>query len=52
MSDLFTMVMLVDIKGLNESFAALKVDLEKHGQKEGLSIIVQHEEIFKAMHRV
>ena len=52
MSDLFTMVMLVDIKGISVPFAALKGDLEQHGQESGLSIIVQHEEIFKAMHRI
>ena len=52
MSDLFTMVMLVDIKGISVSFAALKADLEAHGRDAGMSIIVQHEEIFKAMHRV
>jgi len=52
MSDLFTMVMLVDIKAISVPFAGLKTDLEKHGQEAGLSIIVQHEEIFKAMHRV
>lgn len=52
MSDLFTMVMLVDIKGISAPFARLKQDLEDHGRQEGLSIIVQHEEIFRAMHRV
>jgi ACT domain-containing protein len=52
MSDLFTMVMLVDIKGIDGKFAALKQELEEHGNHEGLSIIVQHEEIFRAMHRV
>jgi ACT domain-containing protein len=52
MSDLFTMVMLVDIKGIGVAFAQLKQDLEEHGRREGLSIIVQHEEIFRAMHRV
>ncbi len=52
MSDLFTMVMLVDIKGISGAFAGLKKELEGHGQKEGLSIVVQHEEIFRAMHRV
>ena len=52
MSDLFTMVMLVDIKGIAAPFADLKADLEEHGGKSDLSIIVQHEEIFKAMHRV
>lgn len=52
MSDLFTMVMLVDIKGITVTFGGLKRDLEAHGAKQGLSIIVQHEEIFRAMHRV
>lgn len=52
MSDLFTMVMLVDIKGITVTFAQLRQDLEDHGRKEALSIIVQHEEIFRAMHRV
>jgi ACT domain-containing protein len=52
MSDLFTMVMLVDIKGISGVFATLKAELEEHGQKAGLSIVVQHEEIFRAMHRV
>lgn len=52
MSDLFTMVMLVDIKGITVPFARLKVVLESHGRSSGLSIIVQHEEIFQAMHRV
>lgn len=52
MSDLFTMVMLVDIGGIQVPFARLKADLERHGQESGLSVIVQHEELFKAMHRV
>jgi ACT domain-containing protein len=46
------MVMLVDIKGIACKFSKLKQELEGHGNKEGLSIIVQHEEIFRAMHRV
>jgi len=52
MSDLFTMIMLVDIKGVSVTFAQMKQVLEDHGRQEGLSIIVQHEEIFRAMHRV
>jgi ACT domain-containing protein len=52
MSDLFTMVMLVDIKGITVPFAELQQKLEEHGRHEALSIIVQHEEIFRAMHRV
>ena len=52
MSDLFTMVMLVDIKGISVPFSKLKGTLEVYGQNSGLSIIVQHEEIFRAMHRI
>lgn len=52
MSDLFTMVMLVDVKGITVPFLALKEALEEHGREAGLSIMVQHEELFKAMHRV
>ncbi len=52
LSDLFTMVMLVDIRGIHIRFAKLKNELEAHGTAEGLSIIVQHEELFRAMHRV
>lgn len=52
MSDLFTMVMLVDIKGISVPFSRLKATLEAYGQSSGLSIIAQHEEIFQAMHRV
>ena len=52
MSDLFTMVMLVDVKGITVPFGELKLELEEHGRQAALSIIVQHEEIFRAMHRV
>jgi ACT domain-containing protein len=52
MSDLFTMVMLVDLQAITVTFAALKRELEAHGRGQGLSIIVQHEELFRAMHRV
>ena len=52
MSDLFTMVMLVDITGISVPFSKLKGTLEVYGQNSGLSIIVQHEEIFRAMHRI
>lgn len=52
MSDLFTMVMLVDIAAVRGPFSRLKADLERYGQGAALSIIVQHEELFKAMHRI
>jgi ACT domain-containing protein len=52
MSDLFTMLMLVEIDGLKGTFADLKKELETHGRREDLSILIQREDIFRAMHRV
>lgn len=52
MSDLFTMVMLVDIKKITVPYSRLKATLEAYGRSSGLSIIAQHEEIFQAMHRI
>lgn len=52
LSGLFTMAMRVDIKNANCDFAELKTDLDEFGAEIGMSIIVQHEEIFMAMHRV
>lgn len=52
MSDLFTMLMSVEIDGLRGTFADLKKELEMHGEREDLSILIQREDIFRAMHRV
>lgn len=52
MSELFTMVMLVEIDRLSVSFAEIKREMEEHGKREGLSILLQHEDIFRAMHRI
>ena len=52
LQDYFTMVMLVDTQGLNDSYHALKEALAKLGEDMELSIRIQHEDIFQAMHRV
>ncbi len=49
---LFTMLMVVDIAEMNGSFSDLKRELEAHGNANALSILVQREEIFHAMHRL
>jgi len=49
---LFTMLMVVDTAGMEGSFADLKRELETHGQQQALSILLQREEIFHAMHRL
>ena len=52
MQDLFTMMMLVDLDGLNIDFSELKDRLEDKGEELGVDIRIQREEIFKSMHRI
>jgi len=46
----FTMVMAVDIAGATADFRQLSEALSKLGQESNLSIRIQREEIFDAMH--
>ena len=48
----FTMVMSVDAGKANEEFDQLAAALEKLGEQMSLSIRIQREEIFDAMHRI
>ncbi|ADC69416.1 ACT domain-containing protein [Methanocaldococcus sp. FS406-22] len=52
MDNLFAMIMLVDISNAKVDFATLKNELEKAGKGLGVQVIVQHEDIFKYMHRI
>lgn len=52
MQEYFTMIMLVDLSGLNVDYAALATELEKVGEKIGLKIQIQHQKIFNSMHRI
>ena len=52
LEEYFTMIMLVDTTGLDVSFAELVETLEKAGEERGLSIRIQREDIFQAMHRI
>lgn len=48
----FTMVMVVDIGGATSSLVDLSGALEALGTEMGLSIRIQREEIFNAMHTI
>ena len=48
----FTMVMVVDVTGSAVSFAELARALDELGREMGLSIRIQREEIFDAMHTI
>lgn len=52
MQDIFTMVMLVDISKICVSFSQLSDKLEQKGEDLGLSVRIQHEDIFNSMHRI
>lgn len=48
----FVMSMLIDIKESNYSLKQIEEDLQEIGKEMGLQVQLQHEEIFKSMHRV
>lgn len=48
----FTMMMVVDISNATVSLADLVKATDKKGQEMGLSIRIQREDIFQAMHRI
>lgn len=52
MQEFFTLIMVVDIKNAICPFGILKDNLTKVADKLGIRVLAQHEDIFKAMHRV
>lgn len=52
MQGYFTMMMAVDVSGCQIPLAELVKALEEKGKEMGLSIRLQREDIFEAMHRV
>ena len=52
MQDMFVMVMLADITGLNCKFGVLADEMKALGESIGLDIRVMHEDIFNSMHRI
>ena len=52
MNEYFTMVMLVDVQGCTAEFTVLRDALNRLGEEMALSIRIQHEDIFDAMHSV
>jgi ACT domain-containing protein len=52
MQGYFTMMMAVDVSGSQEPLAELARQMEAKGKEMGLSIRLQREDIFEAMHRI
>ena len=52
MQGYFTMMMVVDVSAANLPLAMVCQQMDAHGQEMGMSIRIQREDIFEAMHRV
>lgn len=52
MQSTFTMIMLINISNSSKSMQQLANDLKALGEEIGVSIHLQHEDVFNAMHRV
>ena len=52
MQGYFTMMMVVDVTAANLPLAQICQQMDAKGQEMGLSIRIQREDIFEAMHRV
>ncbi|MHB1485476.1 MAG: ACT domain-containing protein [Saccharofermentanales bacterium] len=52
LQNIFTMIMLVSLPKEKCDFADLKVKFDTLGRELGVSIILQHSDIFNAMHRI
>ncbi len=52
MQDMFTMIMLVDIKNSINTIDEISKKLDIAGDELGLSIKIQHEDVFNSMHRI
>ena len=52
LEDLFTMIMLVELDDLDTDFETLNQELENKGEELEVKIMLQHEEVFRYMHRI
>ena len=52
MEGYFTMMMVVDLTLCQEPFDKLRAALKEYGEGRGLSIRIQREDIFDAMHKL
>ena len=52
MGEYFAMIMIADLSEAKEDFAVLAQDCSEFGKQIGMSIYLQNEEIFNAMHTI
>jgi ACT domain-containing protein len=52
MEDIFAMILMVDISQANQNMTELQKELDRVGKELGVTIVAQHEDIFRYMHRI
>ncbi len=52
LQDYFTVIMIVDGEGARASVGEVQARLAKVGEQRGVRVLMQHEDLFNAMHRV
>ena len=52
MDNIFTMIMLVDTSTTDKTFEDIRTALLDEGEKRNISVRIQREDIFEAMHRI
>jgi len=52
LQDYFSMVMLVNLDNMTVSFDEIKKQLDEKGSEIGVTVRMQHEDIFTAMHKI
>jgi ACT domain-containing protein len=52
MQEFYTLIMIVNIENSKADFAGLSEKLKAVEQRLGVTIFVQHEDVFRYMHRV
>ncbi len=52
MKGYFTMIMVVDISVCTKEIKEIRTILDKAGEELGVSVTIQHEQVFQAMHRI
>ena len=52
MGEYFAMIMIVNLKNTKEELSALAQECSEMGKKIGMTIYMQHEDIFNAMHSI
>jgi len=52
MQDIFTMIMLTDITESQKTLSEIEDEMEALAKEIGVSITVQHADIFNSMHRI